>query len=302
MSQQIDILPSHKINAEKWNNCVANAQNGLIYSRYEYLQAMCDNWHGVVVDDYDAVMALPWRKKFGIRYYYEPAFIQQLGLISDAKSSNLQKIIVSFAKYGDIIFNFRNRETASQIKAKERTNLVIDLAAGMDHIASTYKKDLLQNLKKAEKANLLVVFDLSIEEAIAEYRSHYHDRFTHITAKEYKCFENLARNFASKEMCFTRKVCNSLGELMAIGLFLKDEKRVYNLMNTITEAGRKAEANHFLINTVIKEFAGEKLLFDFEGSDLPGVKSFYEKFGAVNQPYYHWHFNQLPFPLRLLKR
>jgi hypothetical protein len=73
-------------------------------------------------------------------------------------------------------------------------------------------------------------------------------------------------------------------------------------MNSTTEAGRKMEANHFLLNSILQQFAGSNLIFDFEGSDIPGVKIFYEKFGAVNQRYYKMHFNQFPFPLNLLKR
>ncbi len=74
------------------------------------------------------------------------------------------------------------------------------------------------------------------------------------------------------------------------------------MMNTTTQKGRDEEANHFLLDKVIKEFAGQPLLFDFEGSDLPGVREFYEKFGAINQPYFHYHYNGLSWPLRLLKR
>ncbi len=302
MSHHIDILPSHKIDADKWNNCIANANNGLIYSRYEYLQAMCDNWHGVVINDYTAVVALPWRKKFGFRYNYEAAFIQQLGLIGNINDINIAELIFSFTKYGDILFNFENEQFAKTTHAKRRTNLVIDLSVGIEQIRLAYKKDLLQNLKKAEKADLNVVTDLAIDDAIKHYRSYYHDRFSHITSNDYNNFYQLAQDFSKQDMCFTRKICNSSGELMAIGLFFKDEKRIYNVMNTTTEAGRRSEANHYLIDAVIKEFAGEKLLFDFEGSDLPGVKSFYEKFGAIDQPYYHWHFNKLRFPLNILKR
>jgi hypothetical protein len=73
-------------------------------------------------------------------------------------------------------------------------------------------------------------------------------------------------------------------------------------MNSTTPDGRKKEANHFLLDQVIKEFAGKPLIFDFEGSDVPGIKSFYEKFGAINQPYYSLHFNLLPAPFKWLKR
>jgi hypothetical protein len=73
-------------------------------------------------------------------------------------------------------------------------------------------------------------------------------------------------------------------------------------MNTTTTPGRKLKANHFLINNIIKEFSQTNLLFDFEGSDLAGVKEFYQNFGPVNQPYFHYHFNFLPFPLNLAKK
>jgi hypothetical protein len=72
-------------------------------------------------------------------------------------------------------------------------------------------------------------------------------------------------------------------------------------MNTTTSEGRKVEANHYLVDSVIKEFAGTSLTFDFEGSDLPGVKSFYENFGAVNEPYFIVKYNNLPWPFYLFK-
>src|SRR5947208_2204321 len=83
MPATIRILPAGEIDPVKWSKCVADAANGLIYSNYEYLNMICDNWHGLVIDDYKTVMALPWRKKFGIRYVYAPAFSQQHGIIGN---------------------------------------------------------------------------------------------------------------------------------------------------------------------------------------------------------------------------
>jgi hypothetical protein len=77
---------------------------------------------------------------------------------------------------------------------------------------------------------------------------------------------------------------------------------LYNLMNSTTNAGRKTGANHFLFDEIFKEFAASNLVFDFEGSDIPGVKIFYEKFGAANQPYYRLHFNKLPPLIKWIKQ
>jgi hypothetical protein len=62
------------------------------------------------------------------------------------------------------------------------------------------------------------------------------------------------------------------------------------------------EANHFLFDQLIREFAGQDLILDFEGSDLPGVARFYQKFGPQNQPFSFWKSNRLPAVMRWWKK
>jgi hypothetical protein len=133
------------------------------------------------------------------------------------------------------------------------------------------------------------------------YKDVYQQRMKNLSDDDYFRFQSLCILLQKNRVCFTRKVEDENGQLLAIGLFLMDSKRIYNLMNTTTDEGRSKEANHFLLDQVLREFSGSNLLFDFEGSDLPGVKGFYEKFGATNQPYFYYHFNKLPKLLRLLK-
>ncbi len=303
MLKNIQILSADKINQSKWDQCINNASNGLIYSRYDYLDIMCDNWHGLVINDYDAVMALPWRKKFGIRYLYQPAFIQQLGLIGEYENvvEEIIPLIHSFSKYGDILFNFANVDIISRLNVSQRVNLVIDLSKDYEAIYSDFRKDLINNLRKSEKERLHISTEENINLAINMYKHLYKQRMKNLTDDEYLRFERLCFLLQQKNMCFTRTVKDEAENTLAIGLFLKDEKRIYNLMNSTTDEGRTKEANHFLLAQVITEFSGSDMLFDFEGSDIPGVKSFYEKFGAVDQPYFYYHYNKLPKLLRLIK-
>jgi len=302
MKPDIQILAAHEIDVNKWDACVCNTANGLIYSRYDYLNHMCDNWHGVVINNYAAVMALPWRKKLGIRYLYQPAFIQQLGIVGSTNAEELMSCIHAFSKYGDVIFNYANKEFIKQFNTDIRLNLVIDLSVGYYIISSHYKKDLVANLRKAQKEELMISSDNDIPLAISLYKDIYRRKMKTLSNDDYLKFQALCISLHKDEMCFTRKVMDEKNELLAIGLFLKDDKRVYNLMNTTTKAGRSKEANHFLIDQVIMEFSGSDLIFDFEGSDLPGVKSFYKKFGAIDQPYFYYHYNNLPRLLRIIKQ
>jgi len=77
--------------------------------------------------------------------------------------------------------------------------------------------------------------------------------------------------------------------------------RMHLLQSTVLPAGRQTEANHALLDHLIREFAGKPLILDFEGSDLPGIAHFYRNFGASDQPYFFYRLNRLPWPLRLFK-
>jgi hypothetical protein len=57
MQATIEILPSHKMDIAKWDACVCNSNNGLIYATSVYLNFMSDDWNGIVVNNYDCCNA-----------------------------------------------------------------------------------------------------------------------------------------------------------------------------------------------------------------------------------------------------
>ena len=239
----------------------------------------------------------------GLRYGYVPAFIQQLGLtgvIENIDLITLMQPIHDFLSLADIHFNFSNTAVQNNFPVSPRINLFIDLKQTYDSIYSAYRNDLKENIKKAE-AEKLVYAEGDIKEAISLYHAYYGERMHSIKHRDYQRFQSLCVSLQGSSQCFVKSVRNDKGNTLAIGLFLKDTSRIYNLMNTTLPEGRDKEANHFLLDNVIREFAGQSLVFDFEGSELPGVKHFYESFGANNQPYFHYHFNGLPQLLRLFK-
>jgi hypothetical protein len=301
MAEQLEILPSHKINSAKWNACVLGSSNSLIYAHCSYLNHLAGDWHGIVVDDYVAVMPVPWRKKFGIRYTYDVPFIQQLGWFQQEKIMNVSlftKKLFEFIKYGDYTFNFQNHAEVKNVSSC--TNYILDLSHNYDALKINFSLDVANNIKKAYRHELKYSAG-NYNIAIDLYKKLYEQRTPHVKAVDYENFKKLCKVFGQANV-LTRNVYNNTNELLATSLLLKDEKRLYNIMNSTTEQGRKMEANYFLFDNMLKEFSNSNFLFDFEGSDIPGVKSFYEKFGAVNQPYSRLHFNHLSFPLNLLKR
>ncbi|MDP9230430.1 MAG: hypothetical protein M3O67_07145 [Bacteroidota bacterium] len=301
-SYDIQYLTHIDIDKKKWDDCIHNSTCPLIYAYSFYLDHLAANWHGIVLNDYEAVMPVPWRKKWGIRYCYDVPFIQQCGCFQPVTSNYTEiflKTFFRFCRYGDYNFNYRFDSNIKELKTY--TNYILDLSESYDSISKNYSGDLINNLKKANKET----FTYSKEDhdtVIDLYKSLYHERILHVTDLDFENFRRLCYYLQTQNQMIIRKISNSNNDLLATALILKDKKRMYNLINSTTAEGRKTEANHFLFDNIFREFAASGLVFDFEGSDIPGVKSFYEKFGAFNQPYYKLHFNNLPFPLNILKR
>jgi hypothetical protein len=67
-------------------NAIARSFNGIVYAYSWYLDIVSPGWDALVKDDYKSVMPLTWRKKYGIKYLYQPFFTQQLGVFSSDKS------------------------------------------------------------------------------------------------------------------------------------------------------------------------------------------------------------------------
>ena len=292
MKIPINIIPSHKIDVIKWDACVVENNEGLIYSQYDYLNTLCSNWSAIVIGNYQAIMPLPWRKKFGITYFYAPAFIQQLGLIGNINgltSKEIFKSIRSIANFGDLLFNYKNELIISTHNYLKKNNYTIQLLQGYQSIASKYSKDLLQNLQKAEKINYNYLHETNISNAIELFELYYGNRFKHIKASDFKNIETLCLKYQEQQQCIIRTIKDNLTQqTLATALLLKDNKRLYLLMNTTLNDGRKLSANHLLIDRILHEFGGQNFLFDFEGSNLDGVKTFYENYHPENQPYFHY--------------
>ncbi len=300
-NRNIHIIPSLAIDDFKWNERIIQEPNGLIYSTTSYLDALTDAWEGLVVNDYETIIAIPIRKKGFMSYCYSPAFIQQLGIIGKLNKNDTDAIIRTIKqkyKYGSLQFNFLNNPSLFTGKIREKTNYIIDLNKPFIDILKCFRKDLKISLEKCKYTFFDYIKHINIETAIEMYQNQYGSKLKSISNKDYQKLISYCNN--NKSNCFTRSIVNERNEILAIALILKDEKRLYNIANTVSEKGREMNANHFLLSKIIEEFSEQPLSFDFEGSVIPGVKEFYTAFGPYKETYYLYHYNNLPFPLSQL--
>jgi hypothetical protein len=301
-------LQHKEIDKKKWDDCIRKADNSLIYAHSFYLDSIAPNWGALVDEGYAWVLPLTSNRKFGIGYLYQPNFTQQLGVFFKKETPVPWNKIISWLQkkflFCEVNWNYSTpvHLFANTIHYSSGTNFILNLSRSYTRIADSYHNDLKKNLKQSNKFTLKYKADISYEKSINLYMLHYKERMPHVTTSHYNAFKSICTYAAKNDHLICRKITDVNNETVASALLLKDEKRLYNLMNTTTSEGRRTHANHFLIDAIIKEFCNSNLILDFEGSDLAGVKSFYENFGAVNQPYFKVKYNNLPWPLRLFKK
>lgn len=300
----LQILPSHQINKLKWDTCVASNSNGLIYANSMFLDAMASNWYGCIINHYETIFPLCVKNKCGIQYLYTPPFLQQLGIIGDTQINvnELTKKIIQQFKYGSTNINFSNTIFAQHNQCITKNNLIISLNQSIDNIRNNYTKNAMNHLSKANKLKLLYASEFDIKWVVNAYKKHNAIALKHISDKDYNNLLQLLNTLQQANKIIIRKVMNDANELLSVVLLLTDDKRLYNLIPFTNANGRANNAGYFLYDNIFNEFAQTPMLFDFEGSELPGVKTFYEKFGATSQPYFLWHYNKLPFYIKWLKQ
>jgi hypothetical protein len=301
----IRFIPYEQIDPVKWDACIRDAPNGLIYATHTYLSTMATHWDALVLDDYAAVMPLTWRRKYGIYYLYQPFFTASLGLFGrDITAQLLQTFLDAVPKrfrYCDTYLNASNLFAAAGFDLYERVTYVLPLAADYDSLYKEYRDNIRRNIRRAEQVGCTIRRDFPVQEVIALAKTQT-QQFAPVTADDFSRFEELYSLLHQKGKARTYGIRDARGELVASCVFFLDERRAYYILVGNHPNGRTIGASHALIDAFIRDYAGSGLLLDFEGSDLRNLAFFYSSFGAKEEKYAGLKFNRLPWWMRMVKK
>jgi hypothetical protein len=291
------------IDVAKWNACIDAASNGLIYAYTFYLDAMCATWDALVLDDYRAVMPLPWRKKWNVCYLYHPFAVAQLGLFSNHLSHDLLhgflKNIPAQFQYWDLPLNFENVFDVPDFPLYKRKNFVLPLQQSYEALRKNYRLQLQRNIRKAVAQQCTVQQHNDPDPVIQLAKTHAANWGTET---DFENFKTLYQLLLQQGNAITYAVYAATGTVLASAVFFFSHNRAYYILPGNHKDGRAIGASHLLIDAFIKDHAGQKRILDFEGSDVPGLQFFYSSFGAVEEPYTAIRYNRLPWYAKWLKR
>ncbi len=281
----IEYVDNKKIDIKKYDKCIATSLNSRVYVYSWYLDCVTDSWDVLILNDYEAVMPLPRRKKYGLNYIYQVPWVQQLGIFSKTKINEFT--IVEFMKkipkrFVLVDYSLNSKNVFSSKYATKRINFLLELNSSFEEIIKGYNKNrrritnhdftdyfLDKNGRQKEFIDLYINQNL-------KYKTHKDSLV--------KLQNLLNKNYSEVHIWNVYKN----GELLAGLVWLKDEFRITYLLPVATDQAKKDNIPTFIINELVKEYQNTSYTLDFEGSMIKGVANFYKSFGAEEEIYY-WY-------------
>ena len=301
----IQYLSHKEIDKTKWDACITNAPNGLIYGYSFYLDCMAKHWDALVLNQYEAVMPLTWNKKYGFYYLYQPAFTASLGVFG--KNLNKELIdhfirsIPSKFKLIEISLNAGNIIDDSKTFSLLRSNYILHLNKSYEELYKAYRDSHKRNVNKAFQLGCSVNKEINVDEIIQLNK----EQLQHIDGtkpEDYPNFKNLYEFLNTMGQAITYAIVDPKNKVLASAAFFFSHNRAYYIMVGNHPDGKTLGASHALIDAFTKDHAGQDLILDFEGSDIRNLAFFYSSFGAKEEIYPALKINRLPWYVRLLKK
>lgn len=278
------------IDVNKWNTKVANALDENIFSFTWYLDAVVENWYGLMDGDYETILPIPYTKKINVKQFIQAPFTREYQIIGNGFNWHdaIQFIQNKFSSV-----HFRCGIEIPELDATMRSHQLLDLKA-----TKKYSENAKRMIKKANAFEFKKSKDVSI--IINLFKENIAHKIDTISKKDVVRLAQLMNNAIdlNKGELFCLIENN---QCIAAAFFFKGKNTITYLKGASTDEAKKQGAMYRLIDEAISAYK-DYSTFDFGGSDIKSVAEFYHKFGARDRAYYEYKIDNLPRWFKLLKK
>ena len=296
------------IDTDKWDNCIRKDASGLFYGYSWYLDMLVEEWDALVLNDYEAVFPLVKGKKFGVEYLFRPYGTQQLGVFSIATATPelIAKFVAAIPKtyrFVDVFLNENNPiDLLNATWLHPNSNYELNLNRPYQAIYEGYNKRTVRNLAKAKKHKHRIFENDSPDQLVTLFRANKGKQVNTLSEANYAKILHIMHVMLHKRRGYMWTIYDDHNTIIAGAFFVEMGGRIILLFSATSETGKKQHAITYLLDELFIARATDQIIFDFEGSNIPNLAQFYAGFGAVQKMYYNLKINNLPGPLKWLKR
>jgi hypothetical protein len=275
-------LKYHEIDFEKYTECLEGSEQRKYSATKDFLDITSGKqWELLVYNDYEAIMPIPFVKKFGHKIVVNPKLCQQLGVFSKKDRLEINDLFLNFfeEKYNIWYYAF-NAENKLSKQLNQRQNFLI-YPNNYENIRQKYSPKRKRKLRLDEEVlQNSEVKNVAVTEAL-EFISQ-----NMIGAKNERDKVKFLQIFADFDKAQHLKLTaffyhNTIINLIAV---YTDNKTIALLGTFNDKKHIKLSGSSVIIDYIISENIQDKI-FDFEGSDVPAIEEFFRGFRPELQMY-----------------
>ncbi len=300
----IELINRKKLDIKKYDACVQTSLQSNIFGFSWYLDIVSDKWSALVLNDYEAVMPIPWRKKYFMKYVYHPFWVIQLGIYSTVIEDENEFLIALFSEFKYVSLRTNKQNSFSMFHSYQMQKKVQTLSFNENYqtISLNYNRNRKRELKKATQQDLTECWNDSPKKLIDLFKNGVGKRVQKLNEKDYMRLYKLMSTCIRKNLGELLTVYDKQNNLISAAFFLKYNNRVIELVCASDLKNRNNGANTFMNDRAIFKYERNFEVFDFGGSSMKNIAKYYYSFGGKDEYYTQLHYNNLPKLLRFFKR
>ena len=285
----IQLVKRNQIDEEKYNHCITKSIESSIFGYSWYLDIIADNWDALVLNDYDAVMPLPWRKKAGIKYVYPPFWLIELGVFSTLKNVDVKAFINALFmnfRFVESRLNTQNQLLGFPAQKLEMQIQMLSLKDSYETILLAYNRNRKRELKKANDVHLTEQWNDDPKNLIALFKDNVGQRVEKLQEKDYQVLLKLLNVCIERNVGEVLSIYEPKSKLVGSAFFLKHQNTVTALVVSSDFKNRDNGVNTFLNDRAIFKYQKDFEIFHFGGSSMETIANYYKSFGAETKNYF----------------
>jgi hypothetical protein len=277
----IKFVKHSNIDRQKWDSCIRQSFNGLIYAYSWYLDIACEYWDALIDADYERVMPLPNKAAIIGRCVYQPIFAPQLGIFAVEKLS--PQVVRSFisaipAKFRSLTIvpnKFNRMELCKNVQESMALQFQTDLIEDYSRASQKFTQKGAEMLSRAGSFKLKVSTDMPLS-AFIDFYSQWSGNTDYITKLR---LQSIANSLIKLKVAEIRSIADENGDVLSAGIFLGyvNNACLLNIVNTA-----KAFINgapQLLISSYIKDNSKKNICMEFPQASTPAEIEIYESLG-----------------------
>lgn len=260
------LIENKDIDLFKWDSCVLKSLNGLPYAYSWYLNIISDNWKGIVMDNYDAVMpVLEERFLSVIPYVRKDVLVPQLGIFTKKLLSNQMQdeffdLLLKYYASIKIPLNKYSITSVPAFNNKKVEKYELDLIKPYKRLCDNYSSDLNRKIMNAEEHKITVVKGLMPNDLVKLVnRKHFAVNRSFAISLRILTSTSIRYRIGQIYGAYTEH-----NNICAAILFLKSNKKAIMLVTAFTNDALNNNAIECIVDHYLKAHAENDLTFVFE--------------------------------------